>query len=100
MAENLEELGKKTCEVLEIMRKNKLSCKPIKCQFKQTSIKYLRTILSSGQSAINPIKVKAIADWPISRDLKDVQSFLGMCNFWWKFIYDFSMITCPLHDLI
>jgi hypothetical protein len=34
------------------------------------------------------------------QNLKDVQSFLGTCNFWWKFVRGFSMITHPLHDLV
>jgi hypothetical protein len=34
------------------------------------------------------------------QNLKDVQSFLGMCNFWQKFIRGFSMIMHPLHDLV
>jgi hypothetical protein len=32
--------------------------------------------------------------------LKQVQSFLGTCNFWQRFIHGFSMITQPLHDLV
>jgi hypothetical protein len=82
------------------MRANHLSCKPVKCQFEQRSIKYLRTIIGYGQTAINPKKAKAIADWLTLRNLRDVQSFLGMCNFWQKFVRGFSMITHPLHNLV
>jgi hypothetical protein len=48
---------------------------------------------------VNPAKVTAINEWPVPQKLKDVESFLGMINFWWKFIKDFSAIACPLHKL-
>jgi hypothetical protein len=38
-------------------------------------------------------------EWLTPTSLKEVQSFLGTCNFWQKFIRGFSVITCPLHDL-
>jgi hypothetical protein len=97
---DLEELHYWTCKVLTIMRESCLSCKPVKCQFEQRSIKYLGTIIGYGQTAINPAKAETIVEWPTPQNLKDVQSFLGMCNFWQKFIRGFSMITCPLHDLV
>jgi hypothetical protein len=83
-----------------IMRESRLSCKPVKCQFEQRSVKYLGMIIGYGQTAINPKKAEVIAEWPTPQNLKDVQSFLGTCNFWQKFIRGFSMITCPLHNLV
>jgi hypothetical protein len=82
------------------MRMNRLSCKLVKCQFKQRSVTYLRTIIRQGQTAINLKKAAAIAEWPTPTSLKEVQSFLGTCNFWQKFMRGFSVITHPLHDLI
>src|SRR5260221_4855067 len=31
--------------------------------------------------------------------VKEVQSFLGFVNFYWKFIHNFSNIACPLYAL-
>jgi hypothetical protein len=97
---DLEELCYWMHEVLTIMRESRLLCKPIKCQFEQWSIKYLGTIIGYGQTAINPKKAEVIAEWPTPWNLKDMQLFLGTCNFWWKFIRGFSMIMHPLHDLV
>jgi hypothetical protein len=82
----LEEVHYWRREVLTVMRANCLSCRPVRCQFEQRSVKYLRTIIGYGQTAINPKKAKAIANWLTLRNLKDVQSFLDTCNFWWKFV--------------
>jgi hypothetical protein len=98
--EDLEELRFWMHKVLMVMRANHLLCKPVKCQFKQRTVQYLRTIIGHSQTAINHKKAATIAEWPVPEMLKQVQSFLGTCNFWWKFIQGFSLITCPLHDLV
>jgi len=48
---------------------------------------------------MDPIKVQGIADWPTPLTVKDVQSFLGFCNFYRVFIKNFSDIAHPLNDL-
>jgi hypothetical protein len=100
LGDTLEELCLWTRKVLEIMRREKLSCKPVKCQFEKKTVKYLGTVISHGQIAVNPNKVKVISDWPVPRKLRDVQSFLGTMNFWRKFIPKFSHIARPLHNLL
>jgi hypothetical protein len=62
------------CEVLMIMRESHLSCKPIKYQFEQQSVKYLGMIIGYSQTAINPKKAEVIAEWPTPWNLKDVGS--------------------------
>jgi hypothetical protein len=44
-------------------------------------------------------KVSAITEWPTPRKVKDIQSFLGFCNFYRRFIYDYSGIVIPLTRL-
>jgi hypothetical protein len=44
-----------------------LSCKPIKCQFEQQFVKYLRMIIGHGHTAINPKKATAIMEWLIPK---------------------------------
>ena len=38
-------------------------------------------------------------EWPTPMKVKEVQSFLGFVNFYWKFIHNFSNIACPLYAL-
>ncbi len=97
--DTIEELEYWTRKVLDIIRLHRLSCKPVKCQFEKTEVKFLGTMISAGQLAINPSKISAISDWPIPRKLKDLESFLGTCNFWRKFIKGFSDIARPLNSL-
>lgn len=44
-------------------------------------------------------KIAAVVDWPTPQKVKDVQSFLGFCNFYCWFIYNYSDITIPLTQL-
>jgi hypothetical protein len=68
--DDLEELRYWTCEVLEIMRASCLSCKPVKCQFEQQMVQYLRTIIGHGQTAINLKKAATIVEWLVPETLK------------------------------
>jgi hypothetical protein len=42
---------------------------------------------------MDPIKVKGIMEWPTPNTIKEVQSFLGFCNFYRPFILNFSGIA-------
>ena len=44
-------------------------------------------------------KIRAITEWPHPKNIKNVQSFLGACSYYRKFIKDFSKIAVPLTDL-
>ena len=48
----------------------------------------------------DPTKVLTVMDWPVPRNKRHVQSFIGFCNFCQQFIKDFSKIVCPLTRLI
>ena len=49
---------------------------------------------------MDPVKVQGVMDWLQPVKVKDVQSFIGFVNFYWRFIHDFSEIAHPLHMLI
>lgn len=95
----LEEHHRVTREVLHILRKNKLYLKPEKCEFEQPRIKYLNMIVEEGRVHMDPAKVAAITSWPEPKCKKDLQLFLGFCNFYRHFIKDFLHIAHPLHKL-
>jgi hypothetical protein len=48
---------------------------------------------------MDSVKVDGIATWPTPRYVKDIQSFVGFCNFYRRFIQDFLHIAKPLHTL-
>jgi len=48
---------------------------------------------------MDPVKVAGVAEWPVPRNKKEVQSFLGFTNFYRRFIADFSHHARPMFDL-
>jgi len=44
--------------------------------------KYLGLIISEGELCMDLVKLKAIKDWPQPTKIKDIQKFLGFCNFY------------------
>ena len=44
-------------------------------------------------------KIKAILDWPVPTNVKEVQSFIELCNYYRLFIKDFAKIANPIHKL-
>jgi len=69
-------------EVLEWLAKAELYLKRKKCEFHKTEIEFLSVIISCGTICIDPMKVKAIMDWPTPTRVKEVQAFLGLMNFY------------------
>jgi hypothetical protein len=80
-------------EVLRRLKAHDLYLRPEKCDFEQTEVEYLGMIISQGAVRMDPAKVKAVADWPTLRNLRDVCSFVGFANFYRQFIKDFSKIV-------
>ena len=45
-------------------------------------------------------KVKSILEWLIPKEVKDIQKFLRLTNYYWQLIKDFAAMIRPLHDLV
>src|SRR5947209_190278 len=71
----------------------------MKCKFFKTSIEYLSHIISAQGITTNPKKVETIQAWPAPLNLKELQSFLGLCNYYCHFIPHYSAVAAPLTDL-
>jgi len=46
-----------------------------------------------------PKKVSAVLNWPIPQSKRDLQRFLGLTNYYRRFIKGFAEIAQPLHYL-
>jgi len=70
-------------EVLKCLCKAGLYAKVEKCKFHSELVEYLEYILSPSSPTMSNDKVKIIQDWPESKKVKDIQSFLGFANFYY-----------------
>jgi hypothetical protein len=85
-------------EVLNRLRQHKLYAKGSKCEFDVLEVEYLGHIINSEGVQPNPKLVKAITTFPQPTTLKELQSFLGLANYYRKFVKDFSKLALPLTD--
>ena len=87
-------------EIFDRLRMANLTAKPSKCTFATNSVKYLGHILSSKGVLPNPEKIEAVADFPVPKTQKQVRAFLGLANYYRRFIKNYSTISAPLNALL
>lgn len=86
-------------KVLDCLRAHKLRVRLDKCHFFKTEVEYLGHLISS--EGIKPIhdKVQSIREYARPQNCREVRSFLGLANYYRKFIKDFGAISRPLDAL-
>jgi hypothetical protein len=86
-------------EVMDVLKKENFFLKTSKCEFGNTSLVYLGNIVGGGELKIDLSKVKVILDWPKPNNVIEVRRFLGVAQYWRKFIANLSSIETPLHSV-
>jgi len=93
---NMSDHHQNVKEVLKHFYKTSLYAKAEKYKFHSELVEYLGYILSPSGLTMSNDKVKLIQDWPESKKIKDIQSFLGFANFYCQFIFNYLDIVIPL----
>lgn len=95
----LEEHVKHVKKVLRKLKEYKLYLQLGKCEFYVKETEFLGFIVSTEGVKMNLKKILAVQEWLIPKTVKDVQSFLGFANYYWKFIKNYSKITVSLLEI-
>jgi len=93
--EHIERLGL----LFERLRAANLKLKPSKCSLLRTEVSFLGHVVSGEGVSTDPEKIKAVRDWPVPRDIKEVRSFLGLASYYRKFVPAFAGISAPIHAM-
>jgi len=99
MAKTIVRLVQLTHGILQCLMDLNLYLQPEKCSFNQTSVEYLGLIISEGELCMDPVKLNAVTNWPTPKTMKEVQKFLGFCNFYRRFVKNYSTLAQPLFNL-
>ena len=76
-----------------------LKLKPSKCHFAQQQVQYLGHLISKDGVAVDPSKVEAVTSYPQPTDVKELRGFLGLANYYRRFVQGFASIAQPLYKL-
>jgi len=69
-------------EILKKLEKNNLFVKPKKCWWKIKEVEFLDMVIGPWGVEIQKEKVNGVLNWPISRNVKKMQKFLELANYY------------------
>jgi len=87
-------------EVIKRLEENDLYVKPEKCRWKVKEVGFLGVVIGLERIKMEEEKVKGVLEWLTPKCVKDVQKFLGLANYYRRFIEGFISIARPLHDMV
>ena len=87
-------------EVVKRLEENDLYVKPEKCKWKVREVEFLGVVIGLEGIKMEKEKVKGVLEWPTPKCVKDVQKFLGLANYYHRFIEGFAMVARPLHNTV
>jgi len=86
-------------EILGKLEENDLYVKPEKCMWKVRKIEFLGVVIGPNGIEMEKEKINGVLSWPQPKTVKDVRKFLGLANYYRRFIKDFAQVARPLNML-
>lgn len=99
-SENFEDHKKLLSRVLCCCAENGLQLKMSKCHFAYLELEYLGYSVSKEGIRPGESHVKAIKNYPVPKNVKQLQSYFGLCSYFRRFVPSFSRIGRPLQRLL
>jgi transposase InsO family protein len=87
-------------ELFHRLQQNGLVINPAKCEFFRRSLEFLGHHVDAQGMQPLPSHVKAIKEFPAPTDVKALQRFLGLVNFYRRFVPRAAHILKPLTDAL
>ena len=87
-------------KVFHHLQSHGICMKRSKCSFMQESVEYLGHRLDADGIRATPEKVAAIMRAPLPTNVQQLRSFLGLLNYYRKFLPNLATIIQPLNELL
>jgi hypothetical protein len=85
--------------VLQKLRDERLYASRKKCDFGKTHLEFVGHIIGADGVRVDPKKTAVVDQWPKPADISNLRSFLGLANYFRKFIKNYSTMVAPLTSL-
>ncbi|OQE16980.1 hypothetical protein PENSTE_c022G07598 [Penicillium steckii] len=99
-SKNLKDHVEHNKKVLQKLREAKVTLKLKKCEFYVKETDFLGYVISEHGFGMQEDKVKSILDWPRPKNVKEVQQFIGLCNYYRRSVDGFGKIAVNLNKLL
>jgi hypothetical protein len=86
--------------VFEQLQAHKLYLKKSKCFFGARYVAYLGHVISADGVAMDGEKVQAVLSWPPPTAIRAVRAFLGLADYYRRFIKDYGVTAARLMQLL
>ena len=86
-------------EILRRLEENDLYIKPEKYMWKARKIRFLEVVIGPNRIEMESEKVEGVLSWLQLKNVKDVRKFLGLTNYYRRFIKDFAQVARPMNVL-
>jgi len=86
--------------VLDKLKEAKLTAAWHKCRFFEKQLLFVGHTVSAEGIRADPAKVEAVTQYPRPTDQHQLRSFLGMTNFFRRYIHRYAAIVQPLNNLL
>lgn len=86
--------------IFEELRKYNLKMQIDKSEFLRKEVPFLGHIITPEGIKPNPEKIKAILNYPLPKTQTEIKSYLGVTNYYRKFIKDYAKIAKPLTKVL
>jgi len=80
-------------KILKRLEENDLYVKPEKCVWKARKIGFLGVVIGPKGIEMEEEKVDEVLSWSEPKNVKDIRKFLGLANYYKRFIKDFAWIA-------
>ena len=87
-------------EIFDRFRQAKLRLNPSKCKFALAKVVYLGHVFHKDGISVDESKVSVIKTYPIPQNVQQLRSFLGLANYYRRFLKNFSIKTANLRSLL
>jgi hypothetical protein len=86
--------------VLHLLSQHQIFLKQSKCSFGTSKVEYLGHLVGKDEDRVDPKKIEAMKYWPHPKTLKILHGFLGLIDYYCKFVKNYGKIATPLTALL